>query len=50
MDSRMLKKQGTLAMQHQENGFEDFVRGFVNNVRTLLRVVPYSTEWMRQYD
>lgn len=44
MDSRMLKKQGILMIQNQENGFEEFVQGFVNNVRTLLRVVPYSPE------
>ena len=47
MDSRVLKKQGALAMQNQENGFEEFVRGFVNNVRALIREVPSSPEWGR---
>ncbi|KAF8471781.1 CYTH-like domain-containing protein [Kalaharituber pfeilii] len=41
MSSATLKRQGTLAMARKENGFEELVRGFVNNVRTLVRVVDY---------
>lgn len=45
MDSITLKKQGTLAMNNKQNGFEEYVRGFVNNVRILVRVVNYAPEF-----
>lgn len=41
MDAGVLKKNGALATQQKDNGFEELVRGFVNNVRILVRVVEH---------
>lgn len=40
MDSLTLKKHGTLAAERKENGFQEYVKGFVDNVRVLCKVIP----------
>lgn len=39
MDSLILRQHGTLAARSKENGFQEYVKGFVDNVRVLCRVL-----------
>ncbi|KAI5808615.1 mRNA capping enzyme beta chain [Peziza echinospora] len=39
LDTMAVKRQGTLAMRNSPNGFEELVKGFVNNIRVLTRAV-----------
>ena len=38
MDSAQVRRHGLAASRREENGFEEMVRGFVDNVRVLVRV------------
>jgi hypothetical protein len=39
MDGAEIRKQGLLAKEKRENGYEQLVKGFVDNVRVLIRAI-----------
>ena len=41
LDASIVKKQGKLWQARQQNAYEDVVGTFLNNVRTLVRVLDH---------
>ena len=42
VDGAEIRKQGLMLKEKMPNSYEDLVKGFIDNVRVLIRAVPHG--------